>query len=245
LALAPQDAVPPTLVLRLKDKGRSPPIELQTVALPFACHGSRAQAYSHPRAADQNGIGDAAKVGEPSCTLVTQGAGSLLRLSVGRWGHVIPTSGDWAKRMSPHLPEVEWDAFAVMGYGKIRVYPLSAKLWTHERPAPYMAIKGQSVGSQGTIVIRPKTDEALLVTVLTNRRNDMASPCRWTVAPVDAGKDEPGWEVVQWDGRQGAGIFQLPISGPVRLTCKLTGEPVPDIYNRPGVAALFFDPLEE
>jgi hypothetical protein len=147
--------------------------------------------------------------------------------------------------MSPHFPEVEWDAFAVMGYGKIRVYPLSAKLWTHERPAPYMAIKGQSVGSQGTIVIRPKTDEPLLVTVLTNRRNDMASPCRWTVAPVDAGKDEPGWEVVQWDGRQGAGIFQLPISGPVRLTCKLTGEPVPDIYNRPGVAALFFDPLEE
>lgn len=58
-------------------------------------------------------------------------------------------------------------------------------------------------------------------------------------------KDNPVWEVVQWDGGQGAGIFQLPISGPVRLTCTLTGEPVPDFYNLPGVAALFFDPLEE
>ena len=147
--------------------------------------------------------------------------------------------------MSPHLPEVEWDAFTGMNHGKIRVYPLSAKLWPHERPAPYMAIKGQTVGSQGTIVIRPKTDEPLLVTVLTNRRSNIASPCRWRVAAVDAGKDDPVWEVVQWDGGQGTGIFQLPISGPVRLTCTLTGEPVPDIYNRPGVAALFFDPLEE
>ncbi len=245
LALTPEAAVPSTLVLHLKNKSRSSTVELQTVALPFAFHGPRAQAYAHPRAADQNGIGDAAKVGEPSCTLVTQGAGSLLRSSVGRRGHVIPTAGDWAQRMSPHLPEVEWDAFTGLNHGKIRVYPLSAKLWPHERPAPYMAIKGQAVGSQGTIVIRPKTDEPLLVTVLTNRRSNMASPCRWTVAAVDAGNDGPVWDVVQWDGGQGAGIFQLPISGPVRLTCTLTGEPVPDIYNRPGVAALFFDPLKE
>jgi hypothetical protein len=105
--------------------------------------------------------------------------------------------------------------------------------------------------------------------VLTNRRQDIASACRWTVAAADAlegtkraskqaskqgtpkkaqkeaTEDGPVWEVVHWDGGQGTGIFQMPISGPVKLTCTLSAEPYGDFYNRPGVAAFFFDPLVE
>lgn len=245
LILRPEKKIPPQLTLRLHGKGRSSTVTLDTVQAPVATHGGQAQVYSHPRADQSQGIDDKARDDAPSCDLAVAGEGGLHRSRVGRWGHVVPIKESWADRPGPHVPEIRWDEFVEMNHGRIRVYPRSATMWPHERPAPYMAIKGQRIGSQGTVVIRPKTDETLLVTVLTNRRSDMASPCRWTVAPVDAGKDAPVWEVVQWDGGQGTGIFQLPISGPVRLTCTLTGEPVPDFYNRPGVAALFFDPLEE
>ena len=253
LVLRSEEKIPPHLALRLTGKRRSSTLTLDTVRAPVATHGSQAQVYAHPRAADQNGIDDKASDGAPSCDLAVLGAGSLHRSRVGRWGHVIPLKGDWANRLGPHVPEIQWEEFVGMNHGRIRVYPRSEKMWPHERPAPYMAIKGQYPGDHGTIIIRPKENEPELLTVLTNRRHDNASPCRWTVAPADAPKESqkeaqqnaPVWEVVQWDGGEGTGIFQLPISGPIKLTCTLTGEPIPDFYNRPGVAAMFFDPLEE
>lgn len=264
LILRPEGKIPPRVTLRLTGSGRSAAVALDTVQAPVATHGSQAQVYAHPRAAEHHGIDDKAAADALSCDLAVVGAGGLHRSRVGRWGHAIPTEGAWAARPGPHVPEIEWEEFVAMNHGRIRMYPQTAKMWPHERPAPYMAIKGQRPGDHGSLVIRPKGNEPMLLTVVTNRRGANASACRWTIAPVagpgddvtnpqqsrptdartKAPQDGPVWDVVQWDGAEGAGIFQVPISGPVRLTCTLTAEPIPDFYNRPGVAALFFDPLE-